>query len=62
MRIWGGIMDIIDKHIGKALLVLLALMLWAIFSCQQQYQRLMTQCIEDGRKEYECWSMIKGRH
>jgi hypothetical protein len=38
---------------------LLALLIWAGISSDREYARLVRQCIDDGRKEYECVAMLK---
>ncbi len=54
-------MDKVKAGIGVAILV------WALFAFYGSYQqtnnekRLIQECMDDGKKEYECFTMIKGK-
>jgi hypothetical protein len=40
----------------------IALIITAAFASASSRSRLVQQCMEDGRKEYECEAMLRGRY
>lgn len=58
------IIDFVKEHLIELLLVTsligLGWGLWGVFVLSSaEHKRLMQQCMDDGHKEYECYSMLK---
>jgi hypothetical protein len=47
--------------VGCAALVLFVVIPYGLYLDYKKYTALLEQCLEDGRKEYECYALLK-RH
>ncbi len=45
--------------VGLVTVCALGLMVWAISGAVDHEHRLMVECMADGKKEYECYAMMK---
>lgn len=44
---------------GVVTIGMLALMAWSVSGALEHERRLMAECMADGKKEYECYAMMK---
>lgn len=51
--------DWLIDNLGKLVIGLVLIAFIAVYYLEQDRQRLISQCIEDGRKEYECKAMFR---
>lgn len=51
--------DLIFDNMGWICIALIALAVVAMFADVSYKQKLMDQCMADGKKEYECRALIK---
>jgi hypothetical protein len=47
--------------IGGIITTLLIVFIWALISLNENHNRLMAQCMADGKKEYECVALLDSK-
>lgn len=52
-------MNFIENTWLFLLAILIIALIFALIGANNKHKRLIAQCIEDGRKEYECVAMLK---
>jgi hypothetical protein len=56
-------MNWVDDHLGWLIVAFLGLLLglgiWLVIEVGKEESRLMRQCMDDGKKEYECKAMLQ---